>query len=56
MRNDDVYSFVYYAILQLCAIHPVPMEEHVCLLMDVLVPQDGLDLPVVKVNCVCSLQ
>ena len=48
--------YIYYAILQLCAIHPVPMEEHVCPRMDVLVAQDGLDLPVDKVNCVCGLQ
>ena len=27
------------------------MEEHVCHLMDVIVDQDGQDLPAVKVSC-----
>ena len=56
MVLTHLYLQYNYVILQLYAIHPVPMEEHVCLRMNVLVPQNGLDLPVDKVTVfvVCS--
>ena len=40
---------------QLCAIHPVPMEEHVFLLGHVPVSQDGQGPHVINVSCVCTI-